>query len=286
VREAAGPARLKVHNDLLLVDILTLLLVIIVFLFPSSFLRIVLGLPFVLFFPGYALIAALFPRKSDQGGIERLALSLGLSIAIVPLIGLALNYTVWGIRIYPILISVSAFTLITSSVAWYRRRRLPEAERIRLSFKPSLAVFKAEKPLDRVLSVLLALSILAALGTLVYAVAKPKVGERFTEFYILGAAGQAADYPTDLRVGASANVTVAVVNREHEEASYRVEVRDVGALINEAGPIVLQHEEKWEQPVSFALTTPGESRKIEFLLFKSGGDAPYRELHLWVNVEP
>ena len=49
--------------------------------------RIPLGLLMVLFVPGYALIAALFPRKDDLDGIERLALSFGLSIAVVPLIG-------------------------------------------------------------------------------------------------------------------------------------------------------------------------------------------------------
>lgn len=55
-----------------------------------------LGLPFVLFVPGYLFIAALFPEETaDTGddtdasqsgidGIERVALSFGMSIAIVP----------------------------------------------------------------------------------------------------------------------------------------------------------------------------------------------------------
>ncbi|WP_157533238.1 DUF1616 domain-containing protein, partial [Haloferax profundi] len=68
-------------------------------------LRIILGLPYVLFVPGYAFIAALFPEagtpteesdsSTDQAGIdgiERVALSFGTSIAIVPLIGLVLNF--------------------------------------------------------------------------------------------------------------------------------------------------------------------------------------------------
>jgi len=38
------------------------------------------------------------PRHTVEGidGIERVALSFGLSIAIVPLIGLVLNFTPWG----------------------------------------------------------------------------------------------------------------------------------------------------------------------------------------------
>ncbi len=60
----------------------------------ESPLRIIFALPVVLFIPGYALIAALFPPgKEEIDTLERVALSFGLSIAVVPLIGLALNYT-------------------------------------------------------------------------------------------------------------------------------------------------------------------------------------------------
>ena len=75
--------RIRVTNELLLFNIITVLLIIVITFFPSSALRIVLGLPFVLFLPGYMLIAALFPRKNQLDVIERIALSLGLSI-IVP----------------------------------------------------------------------------------------------------------------------------------------------------------------------------------------------------------
>ena len=80
--------------------------------FASGALQIALGLLFVLFFPGYTLLSALFPRQGSLSGIERIALSFGLSIAVTPLIGLILNYTPWGIRIYPVLISVTVFILV------------------------------------------------------------------------------------------------------------------------------------------------------------------------------
>ena len=92
-------------------------------------LRVVFGLPLVLFVPGYALIAALFPEAgpspsteddaTDDGidGIERVALSFGLSIAVVPLIALTLNFTPWGIRLGPILVGVGGFTIAVTAVA-------------------------------------------------------------------------------------------------------------------------------------------------------------------------
>ena len=84
--------------DLLLIVALSIILLPLA-LVTTGAARIVLGVLFVLFFPGYTLVAALFPARNSIGRIERLALSFGLSIAVVPLIGLGLNYTPWGIRL-------------------------------------------------------------------------------------------------------------------------------------------------------------------------------------------
>ena len=78
--------------------------------------RVLLSLPIILFIPGYILIAALFPQKNELDLIERITLSFGLSIAVVPLIGLGLNYTPWGIRLDPIVTSLSIFIFIMGVV--------------------------------------------------------------------------------------------------------------------------------------------------------------------------
>ncbi len=85
--------------------------------------RAVLGFPLVLFAPGYVLVSALFPKEDELDGIERLALSIGLSICVVVFIGLGLNYTPWGIRLKPILLSITAFTLIFTAITAFRRMR-------------------------------------------------------------------------------------------------------------------------------------------------------------------
>lgn len=78
---------------------------------PLVAVRWVLGAVFVLFLPGYVLLEALFPKGRDLDGIERFALSVGLSLALVPLVGLLLNYTPGGIRLTPIVISLTILTL-------------------------------------------------------------------------------------------------------------------------------------------------------------------------------
>ncbi|MBA7688309.1 hypothetical protein ES703_96788 [subsurface metagenome] len=274
---------IRVKNELIPLNLLVIVLVAIIILFPSNILRIILGLPFLLFFPGYALIAALFIKKERMGSIERVALSLGLSVAVVPLIGLVLNYTPWGIRAEPVLYSITSFILITSIIAWFRRRRLPEPERFGIEFQMRLPGWGGGV-WDRMLSIILALTILGALGTLGYAIASPKVGERFTEFYVEGLEGKAADYPKELALGEEGKVIVGIINREHETVTYQVEVVIDGVKNSEVGPVTLDHDGGWEEIVGFTPGMAGDNQKVEFLLYKQGQNEVYQRLHLWVDV--
>ncbi len=288
-------------------------------------LRIPIGLLMVLFVPGYVLIAALFPRAGDLDGIERIALGFGLSIAVVPLIGLGLNYTPWGIRLTPIVISISAFTLLMAAAAYWRRTSLPAEERFSLhlrqwtdSLKEEIRAEGERSWVDKALTVILILSIIASVAALVYVVVTPKEGEKFTEFYILGPGGKAYDYPTEVRAGNNSTLIVGVVNHEYRLTNYTMEIQlnntppidiltngtennslnnattmlsaleyDRSALIV---PILkmnlsLPHNETWERNVSYVLDEPGDRQKLQFLLYKEGNfTAPYRDLHLWVNV--
>jgi hypothetical protein len=119
---------------------LTLLTMIVVFVtpedaFPLVYLRYALGSIFVLWFPGYALIKALFPNdlpfgratsrsqemsEKDLDTIERIAVSLGTSLSLVLIIGLLLNYTAWGITLTPIVLSLVPLTMMLSTTALVR----------------------------------------------------------------------------------------------------------------------------------------------------------------------
>jgi len=99
--------------------------------YPWSYLRNVLGIIFVLWLPGYAFIKALFPVQvpiktstENLDTIERIALSLGISIALVPIIGLLLNYTPWGIHLTPIVLSLLALTLVFATTAVIREQQI------------------------------------------------------------------------------------------------------------------------------------------------------------------
>ncbi|MBS7605944.1 MAG: DUF1616 domain-containing protein [Candidatus Bathyarchaeia archaeon] len=88
------------------------------------FMRYALGSIIVLFLPGYSLVEALYPSEGDLSPLERLALSIGLSLALVPLVGLILNYTPWGIRLNPVIAAISALTILLLLVSAYRKLML------------------------------------------------------------------------------------------------------------------------------------------------------------------
>lgn len=95
--------------------------------YPLVFARYVLGAIFVLWLPGYSFVRALFPvltstrlLKGNLVSVELIALSIGMSLALVPVVGLLLNYTPWGIKPTPIALSLLALTLIFATAAIIR----------------------------------------------------------------------------------------------------------------------------------------------------------------------
>jgi uncharacterized membrane protein len=97
--------------------------------YPWIYVRNFLGVIFVLFLPGFAFVKALFPISmpvkmptESLESIERIALSLGMSLAIVAIVGLVLYYTPFGLSLPAIVASLLAFTLIFATTAIYRER--------------------------------------------------------------------------------------------------------------------------------------------------------------------
>ena len=278
--------RIKPENELAVINILSVLLIIVIVFVPSNVLRIILGLPFILFITGYTLTAAAFPQRTGLNDIERVALSFGLSIAVAVLMGLMLNYTPWGLGLYPIVISLAAFILITSAIAWYRRRRLPTEEGFSIRLNTDFQRWRATSRLNRVLAIVLSAFILGIIGTLAYVIVTPKAGEKYTEFYVLGLDGKAENYPQELIVGEEGKVILGIVNHEHEgNLVYRVEITVDGEVNSIVEPTALANQEKWQSEVGFTPYKVGDNQKVEFVLYKQGEDKPYRSLYLWVDVK-
>jgi uncharacterized membrane protein len=207
--------------------------------FTEGLPRMILGAVVLLIFPGYAAMAALFPAKKDIANVERAGLSLVLSIAIVSLTDLALNYSPWGIRTDSVIISTVVIVLGVSGIAFLRRGRLDKAERFAPNIHMRFPKWDTSSGVDRALGIALAVTVLASAAALTYVIARPKATQGFTDFYVLGPQGTLGDYPVQITMNDVARVTLGITNHENHRANYRVEVKVDGNLVQNVGPTAL-----------------------------------------------
>ena len=276
--------------------------------------RYVITIPLVLFIPGYCLIAALFPKEGDISLIERIAFSFGLSIAIIPLMGLGLNFTPWGIQLDPVVISLTFFTYVMILIAFYRRSLLPQKERFRIPFSDmggtiGKKIFSAESSkADRILSFILVIVIIISVIITIYVMVNPREGEQFTEFYILGENRTVANYPDIVNAGQKYPLFIGVGNHENRDVTYMIETwilhTEFDNMTNTSRIIAmdptdylsftLAENQTAIIPYNLSVKETGYDR-MEFLLFNetvpgidvTGSDrinASYRDLHLVINV--
>jgi uncharacterized membrane protein len=277
--------RVNLKNEYSLLVILSLFLLVLVS--DLTMIRTILGLPFVLLLPGYLLTVVLFPKANDLEGLDRAVLSVGLSIIMVPLIGLLENYLPSGISLLPMMFSLTFLNIILAVLGWRRRKKLPEEKRFVVTLQVKLIKWAEKSIVTKFIDASLLITCFCLLVTIFYLLITPKIAASFTEFYITGQNGVAAGYQEQLQVGEYGVVRAGVINNEQQKAVYKIEIRVDGELIQTIEPISLNHLEKWENTLNFKANKPKDAVKVEFLLFKDNQNTtPYRQLKLWVKVEP
>lgn len=284
---------LRPHSvDLTLVIVALLGAVAFIFLpyLNQTFVRPILGVVVVFFLPGYALIAALFPNKEGINRSQRIALSFGLSVALVPALTLILSF--WGgISLGSLLAVLAPFVVMCTVIAEVRRRVIPQKERfslqlpqIRMAAKTFLG---AESRVDKLFSVILVLSVVTLALTLGYTLAFPNPGEKFTEFYVLGTNGTIGGYATQYKLGEQKPVTVGISNHEQQDTSYKLIVRlnDTNkSTVLYSENVSITDNQTWQKAIILKPDRAGSNMKMEFLLYRDNQTAPYRQTYVPVTV--
>jgi len=303
----------KYPIDLIIVILWSIIAVVGALALPDgNILRVILGIPLIIFLPGYALVSFLWPERSveeinssidsEEGDeksssfkgiddLERIALGFGLSVAVLPLIGLAINY-LWEMSFVPILVSMLLFIIIIEGLAWLRRRELLEEERFSVSFPINLkSAFGGWAQADKIVALVLAVSLIVAGSILAYIVMIPDVEERLTEFYLLDENHTLENLPINLTVNETGSIIIVVVCHEYEKTDYSVSVN----ILNVTGErqnrtlyvynIFLEHKEDNETKYEILINETGEY-KLKLELYKNyEEDSPYRYVYLWIRVE-
>jgi len=159
------------------------------------------------------------------------------------------------------------------------------------------------------INLLVALSLLLAVGAVGYAVMVPPDGERFSELYILteGDDGEyvAADYPTEFVQGESEEIVLGVGNQEHRTVEYTVVVLEQETAPDGNTTTVtdqreldrfeteLAHNDTWLHHHDLEPTIVDDDVRIVWLLFLDDEEIPEEptmddteySVHLWVDVE-
>ena len=97
--------------------------------YPWVYARNLFSLIFIFFLPGYAFLKAFFPRTAEETGaksiemIEKVALSVALSIAIVSIDGLTLYYSPFKLDLNAIVISIFVLASIFATTGLLRANK-------------------------------------------------------------------------------------------------------------------------------------------------------------------
>ena len=86
-------------------------------------LRVILGVPALVYVPGYATLKAIYPIKKPLRPIETMLVSIGLSLALVGLISTLLTLTV-GLTVQSALASIMPLNLVLLTIGYLRGFRM------------------------------------------------------------------------------------------------------------------------------------------------------------------
>lgn len=276
---------MKSQMDLVAMVLVNVLLLVFIYLASFEPLRVGLGVLLVLLLPGYGVVSAMFPARGNLDGVERIAVGFGLSLALVPLLGVAIHFSPWGLNLTSIVLMLTVWTFVFIGIALWRRRTVRVAQRFNGDWTSAwLGRATTLRPIDLAVRVVLILLIVGGAGFIAWRVQSGGESSRFTEFYILGATGTIEDYPTTLRVGKEQSYNVGIINREMAPIEYTMRAYIDNTMAGSLGPMVLDDGEDWEGRIVVVPLADGINKRLEIRLFRDNSSDIYQTVNIFVDV--
>ncbi|KAB1198504.1 MULTISPECIES: DUF1616 domain-containing protein [Haloferax] len=219
-------------------------------------LKVLFGLPMVLFVPGYLVVALLFPRRYTPDGSDhssrpaqsyyrglafgksqitwktRAILSVGMSFVVVPLLGVVVALLTGSVVEQSILMAMNVFVIGAVVVGTIQRLYIPAEKRLTVPLREwaqsTSEFFSGGSRVDSILSVVFVVSVVVAVGVMGFALLSPDNGETYTNVALLtedeNGSLVASGYPTDFTTGEGSEMVLRVENYEDAETTYSVVV--------------------------------------------------------------
>lgn len=277
--------------------------------------RTLLAFPMLFFLPGYALVSAIYPGRGIRDGswspdlATRAAFSLGLSLAILPIVAVAHAISGLDYSLGVLSGSLSAVIVFPLFLAVVRRKRLPKTERFGVPVRRWLRIdaVSGRSSYDAAINGVLVFAVLSAMVIVVGSLLVPISGANYTNFALLteNESGDlvANGYQSEFSPGERGQYVVYVDNHEGKSVEYtifatvqRIEMvngsaevvdqRQLDRFTMTVGPGEKQHRRHTVEP-----EMSGENLRIAYFLYKDQpaneptAETAYRKLHVWVSVQ-
>jgi len=202
---------------------------------------LLIGLPLVLIVPGYALMSTF--AGPSLGVIERLVFTVGFSLTLTILGGLALNLTPWGLQTVTWAVFLGGATLVFAFFAQWRRLRQTELGPV--SLNPGLKLKEIG---------LFAIALVVVVGAIVLARwGDQDLNANFTQLSLTPAQT------------ASGSVQLQVVSTEQTTLKYRLQLLNGNQVVKEWPSIELAPAQTWQEVVQ---ATPSSGNKLQAVLYR------------------
>lgn len=292
--------------------------------------RLVAVAPLLFVLPGYALLSLLYPRGARRrvdddrrplGGLglrsgrlvwrERLLLSFGLSVALLPLFGFAVAAAGVGFATLPAVAVPSGFTIACLLLGAVRRRLLPAGQAYEVPVRSWLAeldaaVFDAPDRREAVLNTMLVVVIAGALVGMSAAVVAPPSSEAYTSLSLLTTSPSGeyvqSGYPSTVVAGQPQPLVAGVTNHEDERTDYTIVVEMHRVSTDGGSTTVLERRavarqqatvapgETWYWSHNVSTQMLGDELRLTYMLYEGSApsspstDSAYRTAYLWIAV--
>ncbi|WP_225308163.1 MULTISPECIES: DUF1616 domain-containing protein [Haloarcula] len=287
--------------------------------------RVTLGFLFIFVLPGYTVLTSLFPAIYSQSAMadeqrithypisfaEGVVLTVGLSIAIVPLSVLVLNFVAWPIGPVSTVVTVAALTAVMSGIAIIHRIVDSQSAGVPIERLTSILTgsFQSKPTIRSAAEVITVCLLLLSAGIAGAALTQTNGGEQYTELSILTEEAETGNltadgYPTSLQVGEQTELVVSVGNHEGQTVQYTVVTR-LQSVSTSGGERTVTRAttidtlsvnvgdgdvSRQAMPITANTVADADRHRLVVLLYKGAPPAnptlenAYRDVHIWINI--
>ncbi len=281
--------------DLIAIGVLTVLTAVLLWsqMLPD-YVVWVIGVPFIVLYPGYALMAAILPEKAPQlhtaevnaerspTRLSRVALAIVLSPVLLGTLAILLSP--WNaIELGPLLVGTTSITVGLLIIAGIRRLTLPPRIRESITVGEIKSWLDVTIPTNSRQNLSLMLAVILLIGVSAAAVTVPTDGEAYTEAYLLSETDDellAANLPDEVTAGETATFHVGIENHENEQVTYELgtvfqqldgDEATAQETLNTSG-VTLSDEEQAIEEQSFTVPDIEGEHRVQVLIYE--GELP------------